>query len=78
MPTVFCFRGFRVCFFSAEESRMHVHAKGHGARVKIWLEPEVELASCQGKMGAHELNELLREVEARKDECVGKWREYHG
>ena len=78
MPIVFWFKGFKVSFFSAEESRMHVHAVGHGAKVKMWLEPEVELADCQGKIGAHELNELLREVEARKDECVAKWRDYHG
>jgi len=35
-------------FFSLEESRMHVHVQSPEGEIKIWLEPEVELARSYG------------------------------
>ena len=78
MPIVFYFKGFKILFYSSEERRTHVHAKGHAATVKIWLEPDVEIADKRGKINDSELAELLKEVRSRKNECVARWREYHG
>jgi len=44
MPTVFTLGKFRYYFFSREETRKHVHVSSPNGEVKIWLEPEVEVA----------------------------------
>ena len=47
-PTVFREGGFRFCFFSLEESRMHIHVHGEGGEAKFWLDPQIELARNYG------------------------------
>jgi Domain of unknown function (DUF4160) len=43
-PTVFKEAGYRFCFFSREEPRMHIHIVSEDGEAKFWLEPEIELA----------------------------------
>lgn len=44
-PTIFREKGYRFCFFSREESRMHVHVVSGDGEAKFWLEPELQLAN---------------------------------
>ena len=57
-PTVHRERGYRLFFFSREESRKHVHVAASGGEAKYWLEPEVALAHN------FRLSPANREVEA--------------
>jgi hypothetical protein len=47
-PTVIRERGFRLFFFSREETRPHIHVHHSGVESKFWLEPEVALAQNYG------------------------------
>ncbi|TMG83195.1 MAG: DUF4160 domain-containing protein [Betaproteobacteria bacterium] len=47
-PTVLRAKGFRLFFFSREETRMHVHVQSAEGEAKFWLEPRIELAQSYG------------------------------
>ena len=57
------------------ENRAHVHAGHRGTRrlVKIWLEPEVELADA-GELNSSEANEALKIAKQYKDEILEQWK----
>lgn len=64
--------GYRFFFFSREEARAHVHVFGPDGEVKIWLEPEVNVARNH-VLSSEQLNELLRVVKERRDEILERW-----
>ena len=79
MPFIFRFKNFIIRFwYSMEENRMHVHAISGEANVKIWLEPEVEVASIKGRVSAAMVNELVREVKKHEQLCKDAWNAYLG
>ncbi len=43
-PTIFKWKGYRLYFFSREESKIHVHVFCAEGETEFWLDPEVELA----------------------------------
>ena len=48
MPFIFRYKEFVIRFwYSFEERRRHVHAVSDEANVKIWLEPEISIASVK-------------------------------
>ena len=56
----------------------HVHAISSDANIKIWLEPEVEIASVLGHVNPALLNELLREVRRNEQLYKDAWDLYLG
>lgn len=76
-PTIFTVIGYRFYFFSLEESRKHVHVVSSDGSAKFWLEPEIELAMCNG-LSKKDLKAIERIVEERKDEIAEAWRCHFG
>ena len=68
MPVVFRDGGLSYYFFSNEglpREPRHIHVKGGGRDVKIWLEPDVAVAESYGFNSA-ELTRILRIVLERR------------
>ena len=79
MPVIFRYKEFIIRFwYSFEERRRHVHAISAEANIKIWLEPEVELAFVKGKVNPAVLNEILKEVKRNEQLCKDAWDAYLG
>ncbi|MDR0931575.1 MAG: DUF4160 domain-containing protein [Victivallales bacterium] len=79
MPIIFRFKGFEIRFwYRFEEKRMHIHAISDEVNIKIWLEPEIELASIKGNVNESLISEIIKEVKANEQLCKNKWREYLG
>jgi hypothetical protein len=66
-PTVLRIRGFRLYFFSREETRAHVHVQHAEGEAKFWLDPAVELSVNSGLKAAR-LNEAAKLVQEHLDE----------
>ena len=79
MPFIFRYKDFVIRFwYSFEERRRHVHAINGDANIKIWLEPEIELASVKGHATPSVLNEILNEVKRNEQLCKDAWDAYLG
>jgi hypothetical protein len=78
MPTVFRYKGIRFFFYSDEgtpREPLHIHARGNGNDAKCWLHPEVRIAYCDGFSRQEQLD-LIRAVEAHRDEIERAWNEH--
>jgi hypothetical protein len=71
-PTVLKYKGYRLFFFSAEESRMHVHVVSNGAESKFWIEPNIELAVNNG-FSTIEINELGKIIKENESKIRSSW-----
>lgn len=79
MPIIFRYKGFEIRFwYVGEEDRRHVHAIKNGINVKIWLEPEIEVAKITGKINSSLVNELLNEVKKHENDCHARWDDFQG
>jgi hypothetical protein len=76
-PTVLRVRGYRLYFFSREESRPHVHVQHASGEAKFWLEPEIELAVDYG-LGTTRINAARTIIEEHGDEIRAAWRKHFG
>jgi hypothetical protein len=76
-PTVLRVRGYRLYFFSREESRPHVHVQHARGEAKFWLEPEVELAADYG-LGGPRINAARKIIEEYRDEIRAAWARHFG
>jgi hypothetical protein len=74
-PTIHRQGSLRFYFNSLEESRMHVHIQTQAGKAKFWLEPFVALADFHG-LKQHELHEIERIVEERKEQFINDWRKH--
>ena len=72
-PTVLRARGFRVYFWSREETRPHVHVRHAEGKAKFWLAPTVELAYNSG-LKRLRLASARRLVEEHADEIHAAWK----
>ena len=80
MPVVFRHLGIRFYFFSNEgnpREPVHVHATRADADAKLWLIPEIRIAESVG-FSRREQADLVRIVEARRDEIMRVWHEHFG
>jgi hypothetical protein len=80
MPLVFRYKGFRFFFYSNEGSPrepVHVHVRASGSEAKLWLDPEIRVASSSG-FDAGTLRELVGVASSRRDEIERAWHEYFG
>ena len=79
MPFIFRYKEFIIRFwYSFEERRRHVHAVSSEASIKIWLEPEVELAAVKGRVNSSVINEIVKEVKRNEQLCKDAWDAYLG
>ena len=79
MPFIFRYKEFIIRFwYSFEERRRHVHAISEEANIKIWLEPEIEVASVKGHVNPVTINEILKEVKRNEQLCKDAWDAYLG
>ena len=62
-------------FYSSEEPRVHVHYKKDSKKVKIWLEPKIEIAKNNG-FADHELNDIKKKLKEVQNEFRKKWKEH--
>lgn len=77
MPTVAQEGPWRFFFYSHEGTEpAHIHVAREQREAKFWLEP-VALAS-NGGFAAHELRELQRVIESRKQTFLEAWHGYFG
>ena len=74
-PTVLRARGFRLYFFSDEESRPHVHVEHATGEAKFWLTPRVQLAR-NGGLRPHRVAEARRLIEEHRDAILTKWKDH--
>ena len=78
MPVVFRWNGYRFHFFSNEgdpREPMHVHVTKGCPTAKFWLYPEVAVAYNKG-FSSRVQSELIRLIEARRDEIERAWNEH--
>ena len=70
MPVVFRYRGFRFFFYSNEGSpreplHVHVHVRSGSGEAKVWLDPQVQVASSFG-FDAGTLRELVEVTQTNR------------
>jgi hypothetical protein len=78
MPVVFRWNGYRFHFFSNEgdpREPVHVHVTKGRPTAKFWLYPEVTVAYNKG-FSSRVQSELIRLIEARRDEIERAWNEH--
>lgn len=62
---------------SREETRMHIHVQAPNGELKIWMEPNIELAKVVN-LSNEEANKLLKRAIKRKDEIYDAWNKHFG
>ena len=80
MPVVFRYKGFRFFFYSNEGSPrepLHVHVRAGSGEAKIWLDPQVQVASSFG-FDAGTLRELVEVAQTNRVLIERTWHEYFG
>jgi len=78
MLLVFTLVGFRFFFYSYEgdpREPVHIHVRSCASVAKIWLYPEVHIATAYGFSGK-ELNKIWRIVDNRKPEIEEAWNDH--
>jgi Domain of unknown function (DUF4160) len=71
-PTVIRKNGYRLFFFSREESRIHVHVSHANGEAKFWLTPTVHLATSTG-LSAKQVRDAQQIVETHLHEVIHAW-----
>jgi len=80
MPVVLRYKGFRFFFYSNEGSPrepVHVHVRAAGGEAKLWLEPQVRVATSYG-FDAGTLRELVDVATNHRETIERAWHEYFG
>lgn len=76
-PTVLKEGGFRLFFFSREETRMHVHVNHADGEAKFWLESAIALAQNFG-LSLHQLRMAEDIVRAHEQRIRTAWQQHFG
>jgi hypothetical protein len=78
VPVILRYKGYRFeCYASDQDEPPHVHVKYQGRHAQFWLEPTV-LLEFNVRFRPHELNEVRRIVEGRRDELLEAWHGFFG
>ena len=80
MPVVFRYKGIRFFFYSNEgnpREPLHIHAVSPEGEAKIWLNPEINIASSAG-FDRRTLTELLNAVMLNRAQIERAWHEHFG
>ena len=78
MPVVFRYKGFRFFFYSNEgnpREAVHVHVRAGGNEAKLWLDPQVRVATSYG-FDAGMLRELVEVVRNNRELIERAWHDY--
>ncbi|MBL8328841.1 MAG: DUF4160 domain-containing protein [Rubrivivax sp.] len=78
MPVVLRYKGFRFFFYSNEGSPrepVHVDVRLGSSEAKLWLEPQVRVASSFG-FDASTLRELVEIAQGHRELIERAWHEY--
>ena len=75
LPTVFIDGPYRFYFFSREETRRHIHVSSPNGEVKIWLEPNIQIAK-NINLAQKELSLILKIVQERELEINEFWNKH--
>ncbi len=54
---------------------MHVHVETPNGTVKVWIEPNIELATKHG-VSNEDINEIISITNSRKEEIINAWNEH--
>jgi hypothetical protein len=76
-PTVLRHGPWRLFFFSREEARPHVHVSHPDGEAKIWIDPEVALATSVG-LTDRQVREALALVSQHLEEITHAWTHHFG
>jgi hypothetical protein len=80
MPVILRYKGYTFFFFSNEgnpREPLHVHVRNAGMTAKIWIEPQVGVASSYG-LSSQELSELTKVVMDNRQLIERTWHEFFG
>ncbi len=80
MPVVFRYKGFRFFFYSNEgkpREPVHVHVRAGGCEAKLWLEPQVRIATSYG-FDAGTLRELVEVSQTHREMIERAWHDCFG
>ncbi|MYM70155.1 DUF4160 domain-containing protein [Pseudoduganella sp. FT55W] len=78
MPVILRYKGYALFFYSSEgfpREPMHIHVRGNGGDAKIWLEPEIMVASSAA-IPAKKLRELISLVREQRELFIEAWKGY--
>ena len=78
MPVVFRYKGFGFFFYSNEgnpREPVHVHVRSGSSEAKLWLEPQVRVATSFG-FDAGALRELVEVAQSNRVLIERTWHEY--
>ena len=77
MPTVLKEKGYRFFFYSKEGNEPpHIHVKGHGGEMKIWIEPMI--VKKVYRLSPRRQREINSIVKKNREMFLSEWRRYHG
>ena len=76
-PTILREKEYRFFFFSREETGPQIHIYCGDGEAKIWLDPQIELATNY-RLSKLQLREIAAIIEAHYDELKAAWNEYFG
>ncbi len=77
MPTVLRWGPYRAFFYSNEGGEPpHVHVRSGNSETKIWLNDFSVAINFQFR--SHELNAIIRHLEAHRDEVMDAWYDHFG
>lgn len=75
MPTVFIEGPYRFYFFSREETRRHIHISSSEGEMKVWLEPEIEIAK-NINFSQSQVTKILNTIKDRQEEINDFWNKH--
>ena len=75
MPTVFIEGPYRFYFFSREETRRHIHISSSEGEMKVWLEPEIEVAK-NINFSQNQVTKILNTIKDRQEEINDFWNKH--
>lgn len=71
-PKIIVQDGFIVEFHSREEARIHVHVSSNGKRIKVWLEPDIEVATNYG-FSEKEIKYIIQIIADNEQSIKDRW-----
>ncbi len=74
-PTFLKYKNFRFYVNSREETRIHVHVHTPDGEIKIWLEPEIEIAVNYG-VRQKDVKKIIEIVKDKQNEFKRRWKEH--
>lgn len=75
MPTILKIYGFKLFFYSKEESRIHVHIKWEAEEIKIWMD-DYTVAFRSNGFKEHMTSDAIELARKYEKEINSKWKKH--